>query len=515
MSLPHRTLHVDRSASMAASVLAVASAWLVACSDRPFAATDPEVFTSADYARPWTPSEDARDGLGSGVGAMSRSEPMPLGVDVGGGRQSLLRLVDVALANRPQTRGAWEEARQAAAEYGIVQGAWLPTVGLEADFYYAREIYPATGEAFFVEQVAFIPQIALNYLLLDFGRREADDDRARAALWAANLSFNRALQEAVHAVQVGYFNLDTAIALNQAAQRNLELAETVVAMVEQQLEVGLATMPSLLLARQDLAQARFDLEATVAGISIAKSNLLVACGLSPTLSLEIEPITEEELPAALAFRVEDVIDEALVGRPDLAASVARLRAAEAAIRRAEAEFMPTVTAQGSVGVVATTFETDTSAGQEFPWDTGYPATWSIGLTGEWLLFEGFERTNAVRAARAARNAAEAELRALRLEAIGQTWNAYFSVQAAVKQYQFGIALVESSEEAFAAVEKAYSTGLATITELVQAERDLQEARSTLVSTRASLLVASADLALAAGSDLGRYDADAPPRAMAP
>ena len=221
---------------------AVLSTLLLGCGDRPFAATDPEVFTSADYARPWSPSEDARNGLGSGVGAISRSEPMPMGVEVGGRRQSLLRLVDVALANRPQTRGAWEEARRAAAEYGIVQGAWLPTVGLEADFYYAREIYPATGEAFFVEQVAFIPQIALNYLLLDFGRREADDDRARAALWAANLSFNRALQEAVHAVQVGYFNLDTAIALNAAAQRNLELAETVVAMVEQRLEVGLATM---------------------------------------------------------------------------------------------------------------------------------------------------------------------------------------------------------------------------------------------------------------------------------
>ena len=57
-------------------------------------------------------------------------------------------------------------------------------------------------------------------------------------------------------------------------------------------------------------------------------------------------------------------------------------------------------------------------------------------------------------------------------------------------------------------------GLATITELVEAERDLQEARSTLVSTRASLLVASADLALAAGSDLGRYDADEASRAMA-
>ncbi len=491
-------------------LLALAAAGLSACHDRPFAALDPDSLASSDAGSPWEVSGEARGHLTTGVAAVSMLEPAPPGVDLGGRPQSLLRLVETALAHRPQTRAAWEEARRAAAEYGIVQGAWLPTLGLEADFYYAREIYPATGEAFFVEQVAFIPQLALNYLLLDFGRREADDDRARAALWAANLTFNRALQQAIRDVQVAYYQLDSAIALQLAATRNVELAETVTAMVEQRLETGLATMPELLLARQDLAQARFDLEATVAGVFNAKSSLLTACGLPATLPIEIEPIREEELPEALAYRVEDVVDEALVGRPDLAAAVGRLRAAEAVIRRANAEFMPTVTASGSVGVVATTFQTDTSVGQTFPWDTGVPATWSVGLSGEWLLFDGFERSNAVRAARAARNAAEAELRQLRLEAIGETWDSYFQVQAAGKQYDYALALLASSEEAFAAVERAYANGLATITELVQSERDLQEARSTLVASRAGLLVASAELSLAAGVDLGTFASPSSP-----
>lgn len=485
--------------------LAAWSALAAACSDRPFAAVDPEAFTSADMQTPWQPSDEAVGALGTGDGAMSLAEPIPAGVDVSSQRMSLLRLVDVALANRPQTSAAWAQAQRAAAEYGIVEGAWLPTLGFEADFYYGQLIYPAEGVGLLVDQTAFVPQLALNYLLLDFGRREADDDRARASLWTANLTFNRSLQEAVHAVQVGYFDLDSALALNLAAQRNLELAQTVVDMIEQQFEMGLATRPTLLLARQDLAQARFDLEATVAKILAAKAKLLTACGLPATLPLEIERIREEDLPAALSLRVQDVIDQALVGRPDLAAAVAKVRAADAAIRRADAEFLPTVSAYGDVGAVVTTFQTSDTNDDVYPWVTGSPPTWTVGLRGEWLLFDAFARQNAVKAARAARSAAEAELRGLRLQAIGETWDAYFRVDVAAKQYEYGKALVVASEDAFESVKQSYEMGLATITELVEAEKDLQQARSTLVATRADLLVAAADLALAAGVERGRYD----------
>ena len=78
------------------------------------------------------------------------------------------------------------------------------------------------------------------------------------------------------------------------------------------------------------------------------------------------------------------------------------------------------------------------------------------------------------------------------------------MQAFRKQFDFGLALVAQSEEAFAAVSASYRQGLATITELVQSERDLQEARATFVTTRSDLLVAAADLAFAAGEEIGRY-----------
>ena len=500
------------------SLLAAMSA--IGCrSERPYADVDLDELVSDRPDRPWRPSPDEPTGKTAAASedlatssstdstGLHREPPPP--PPFRGEKTSLLRLIDFALEHRPETRAAWERARVAAAELGIAQGAWYPVLGVEAQFYYTRMIFPANGFALEADQVALIPQVALNYLLLDFGRREADDDAARAGLFAANLTFNRALQRTIREVQVGYFKLDAALALNEAAQRNADLAETVLEMVESQVAVGLATAPDLLLARQEMAKARFDLEATVADILASRAGLLEACGVPANLPIEIARITERDLPEALDYRVDDVIDVALRDRPDLGAALENVRRAAAGVRRAEADFLPVVNAFASAGYEWTEFDTGTDkivpgeTSTDFPSDTVTSPVWNVGLSASWIIFEGYIRENAVKAARAERRAAEAELEALRLRAIGETWDAYFRVQAYRRQYDFGVALVESSEEAFAAVSAAYREGLATITTLVQAERDLQESQATFVGARADLLTAAADLAFAAGVETGR------------
>ena len=504
---------------LALSCLLIAMSAIGCRSERPYADVDLDELVSDRPDRPWRPvpdgqSKDSSDASDERAASQTIDtadllpEPPPP-PPFRGEKTSLLRLIDFALEHRPDTRAAWERARVAAAELGIAQGAWYPVIGVEAQFYYARMIFPANGFALEADQNALIPQIALNYLLLDFGRREADDDAARAGLFAANLTFNRALQQTIREVQVRYFNLDAALALNEAAQRNADLAETVLEMVESQVFVGLATAPDLLLARQEMAKARFDLEATVADILSARAGLLTACGVPANLPLEIARITERDLPEALDYRVEDVIDVTLRDRPDLGAAIENVRRASAGVRRAEADFLPVVNGFASVGYEWTEFNTGTdkivgdNTSTDFPSDTVTSPIWNVGVSASWIIFEGYIRDNAVKAARAERRAAEAELEALRLRAIGETWDAYFSVQAYRRQYDFGVALVESSEEAFAAVSAAYREGLATITTLVQSERDLQESEATFVGARANLLTAAADLAFAAGVETGR------------
>ena len=178
-------------------------------------------------------------------------------------------------------------------------------------------------------------------------------------------------------------------------------------------------------------------------------------------------------------------------RPDLLAAGQRVREAEALIRKAEADFMPTVSMIGAVANKWYNWTPDPA-----PANASYEATlptYAVGLTGSWLLFDGFERVNAVRKARSERNAAVADLTKLKLEALSDVWKAYFEQLAAERQFTYGESLLTASQDSYDAMFEAYVNGLRTLPELLQAELDLAAARSTLIRTRAELLDSAARL----------------------
>lgn len=413
-----------------------------------------------------------------------------------------MQLVDLALQVNPQTRAAWESARMSAALYGSSRGAWYPVFGLTAGLDYERMLFPAgNNEILDMKVLSLTPGAEISYILLDFGRRSSDDAQARYALWSANLAFNRQIQTTIYEVQRTYFELDAANGLYEASLQELDLAITVVDAVEDRLAVGLATAPELLLARQELAQAEFDVQLRIAGIDDGRSALLVAIGLSAITPIEIESLTDLPLPGNLDFKVDEAIDVALQNRPDLAGAVARMRAAEAAVQYAKADFYPTIELDGSVSWEQMYSAARVNRGPFDSRDYGSPI-WNIGISGSWILFEGFELRNNLRAARASRRQAQAELETLRIQAIGEVWDSYNDYLAAQRQYEFGVALVESSRESYEAMLAAYEVGLATIMELVAAEKDLASALATLVETRSFLLTSTARVSYSIGSGIG-------------
>ena len=477
-------------------------------SDQLFPELDPDKFVSPDPSDGWTPAEgiEYEAPVVRPLAAVDPEVPAD-------GPRSLMQLVDLALDLNPETRAVWEAARVRAAEYGSVRSVWYPTFSLGAAGSYNRIIYPAgttpvpgtnrvRADLMNANTLSIFPFAEVNYILLDFGRRSSQDAQARQALWIANLDFNRKIQTTIYNVQTAYYDLDAANGLYQASLEELELALTVLDAVEDRLAVGLATAPELLLARQGLAQAEFDVQARISGIEDARSALLVAIGLPATTPLEIESLSELPLPGNLAFEVEEGINLALRNRPDLAAAVSNVRAADAAVDFAKADFYPTVGFNGSVGWDQFDLAVQLNGGA-----TGNQSAsgieYNVGLTGNWILFEGFELRNNLRKARAARRQAQAELESLRIQAIGEVWDSYSDYLAAQRQYSFGLALVESSREAYDAMISAYDVGLATITELIDAEKDLAASLATLVTTRSELLTTSASVAYFMGSGPGQ------------
>src|SRR5438309_19493 len=271
--------------------------------------------------------------------------------------------------------------------------------------------------------------------------------------------------------------------------------ETKRAWEDARLQQGLATLPDLLLSRQERARAAYEVEDALGTVSDAQAALAENLGIPPTAPMRVADLSTVPLPSDLAESVEQIIDRALGRRPDLAPRLAALRAREADERKAQAEFRPRLSFSGSVGQAVQRYRVGPPFGTFTMNETEYGAF----LNFEWKLFDGFERENALREATSRRGAAEADLAALELRAIREVWKAYADVKTALRKHEFALALLTASKEAYESTLESYRTaGLATVPDVLAAQRDLARARTTEIQSRAELLTTSAALTFAAG-----------------
>ena len=102
-----------------------------------------------------------------------------------------------------------------------------------------------------------------------------------------------------------------------------------------------------------------------------------------------------------------MIDQTLEGRPDLIAKVAALRGKEAEVRRARADYFPTLSLTSNVNTLAGRVKI-TGGNQPTGWFSAAEPGYGVGLLFEWNLFEGGATQRKVELAEAERRAAEDE-----------------------------------------------------------------------------------------------------------
>ena len=427
--------------------------------------------------------------------------PQAPGPEAGGATQAsggtpydLAALIDMALRNNPSERGAWESARAAAAAYGAARSPYYPLVSAESDNGYQRLQFQVPSAIGVVKQWTADPAIQLTYTLIDFGRRSAQAEAARQRLAAAGFSFNRTMQDVVFGVEQAYYGLTAAQAAVTAAKQNQQLAQSDFDSAGQRMNLGLATQPEYLLAKERVAQANFDLANADLIVRDAQANLAVAVGAPVSTPLPIEAFERQPLPANLGGDIGDLMDAARRYRPDLAARVADVRTREALLAQAKAQWYPKLDFNGAYGsnVYSYTFNGPPTIDAI---DPQYQAL----VTLKWDLFTGFKRLNDIRKAQAEAGAARAQVRELELSAFAQVWQAYYQFQSSLTKYQYAQALIQAAQDAYDANSETYRQGLSTIVELLTADRDLANARYTLIQSRADLLTAAAAVAYASGS----------------
>jgi outer membrane protein TolC len=408
-------------------------------------------------------------------------------------------LIDIAEHNNPRTRIVWERAKQKAEELGIAKSAYYPVLAGIAAFSDERIIDPfpkplAPRGYVMVEVPAVVPEVTLDYLIFDFGKREAKVDAATAEKLAAGANFIQANQQVAFAVASAYYKLLIQQQRLEAAEQTLKTAQTTQDAAEAQLLNGRSTLPDVLNARAETSQAVFDRESAEGDEKISRVTLTETLGVEPSPDIIIDGEKTAPLPDELTLPIDALIARAMADRPDLMAQVAEIRAADDTIRSAKSEYYPKIVlsanaAQTSIWPTADFGELGNAS----------QPTWSAALAIEWRIFDGGARKNELASAQSQKRAAQDELREKRDQVMREVWTAYIGFRTALRKQQAAVALLESANASYSASLEAYKFGVKNLIDVVTAERQLAQARYSGVSARSQLFLEAVDLEFSTGN----------------
>ncbi len=326
------------------------------------------------------------------------------------------QLIDFAESHNPETQVAWQNARRQADSLGIARSALFPTLEALAvaqtnrvRVLFSSQYYRQTAES-------VQPGLNVTYTVFDSGAIRSQIDVAKASLLAADLAFNDTHRQLIFSVTAAYYRLLDAQGREGAATANLATAQTIQQAAEQRLQNGLATRPDVLEARAVAARAQYEYEATRGMELIAQGELATKLTLPPESRINVQPLATLSVPVKIPINVEQAIDQALDKRPDLLEKIARIRGADAAIRTAKSEYLPTVRFSGNGNMQRIYGEQD-----QLPGSYATGEAWQAQLELRWTLFNGGAREKQIAKAKAEHRMTEAELQQKRDDVEIEVW----------------------------------------------------------------------------------------------
>jgi outer membrane protein TolC len=434
------------------------------------------------------------------VPAPNFSIPPETGIDIS--RELTLRdLVNLALAINPTTRAAWYRAREMASRAQAAKGANYPTINIGVAVIGTDQFKNGPTGGFAGQQAIAEPYFAINYLILDFGRRAGEIAAAEQGRLVAEFGFNIDYQDVVYRVEKAYFEHQMVMQSIEASRVNLKLAETVDDSAKTALENGLGTAEAVMDAKRIRAKAEFELKQLENACKVSLGEVAIQVGLPSNYPLKVARAGAMREPGPLVDSVDRLIATAMIYRPGLSEKYARVREEEAKISSSKAELYPALYTGAFLG--AQFSHNWAEAPKEYAsYNKLYPDI-AVAITLNYELFDGSARKNRLAAAQESARSAREQLSAEQLRTVRGAWNAYYRYMTAREHLKFATQLVESARTSRDSSAEGLKNGLNTVVESLAAERDLAEAEMILTNTVSELYVASAQIALATGKiDLG-------------
>ena len=470
--------------------------------------------------QPWQPSTNGQGEIvqGRSAPASASSYVLPANPSLGtvpavpaldaGRDYTLPELIDIAQSSHPETRIAWNNARNAALAAGIAQSAYLPRVTASVIGGHASAHGQSTTLGATLDTsntgTGTISALSLQWLLFDFGEREATVEAAQHLSVASNIAFTAAHQRVIHEVSIAFYALSAARAHVETAEHSLRNALDVEAAATERYKHGIGTVIDVNQAHQASAQARLAQVRAKGGAQDATLALVNAMGISPLTQVKVADVSHRALSGSMLQPVERIVSEALARRPDVLGAHAAQKASAASVRAAEADFRPKVfmSATGSYNTGHLGVSAIPSAGQQQPptfnvANNRWGSTVMVGITVP--LYDGRVRESVLMQAQAKADKAAATLDRVREEAVRQIVAAQNTLETSLAAHDASIALAQAAQTSFDAAFDAYRRGVGSITAVTVAQTQLLQAQAASNDAHSAALAAAATLAFATGA----------------
>ena len=387
--------------------------------------------------------------------------------------ENLNSLVESALEKNTNLRIAYLNLQKAKASLGIAEADLLPGVNLNASYTKAKtsgETY--TGQPQTRYRSSSI-NLGLNYEIDLWGRVRNSVLAANENLNASKFDYDSARLSLSSSVAKSYFALVSLNMQEAVLKETLKTYEDTLALRKTQLDLGGINEMTYLQSKAEVERAKTSLTSVLNSKSQALTSLAILTGKSNDEILKGAVASAQNLPSSPEIKA-GISSDVLLRRSDVAKALADLKATNALVGVARAQYFPTLSLTGLFGFASDEFD------RIF---MGSASVWSLGANLTQTIFDFGRTKNNVRVAETNEQIAAITYEATVRSALGEVRDALITRQNAKLSLDQVKNLLQSQQKIYSLAKDQYNAGYIGHLELLDAERNLLQAKLQDVSAK--------------------------------
>jgi outer membrane protein TolC len=394
--------------------------------------------------------------------------------------------IGLALQTSPVMTQARGNVSNAAWQKRTVIGSWLPSLNLSSGLAQqsSSQFNPTTQQTVTSSSTSYSATLSASVALFSGFRRIAQGRAAGAEAASAEAGLIASEFQTILQTKQAFFAALAAAELLRVSEIRLQRAQEQLQITRDKLANGTAIRSDTLGSVVEFGNAQLQLLTAQTSLATSEANLAAVIGITGSVSA----VGDSTFFTPVQLDTAQLREMVMLEAPTIVQSEALTRSAQANLSVARAQYFPTVNASFS----------NAWAGREI---SAINSSWSLRLSANWPLFNGFTReANAVRNA-VALDVARAQEENNRRQVNADLTQYFAALAAAETRHAVAVASIAAAQEQLRIEQERYRLGATTIVEVLTIQGNREQAEVDRIQALFDYLVAKAQIESLIGREL--------------